>query len=101
MTGLDNAAFYAACAIGVVLWLLPAIILSTTYAICTRSAERAYRDGHRDGWAAAEFEARERAAGQHAHELASEPDVQTDAALVGVAAQLVDIAENLRNERGR
>jgi hypothetical protein len=102
VSGLSNAGFYAACAVGVVLWLLPALILSTTYAVCNRSAEQAYRDGHRDGWAAADYQRGERAAAGFAHELAviePDPPVQTDAALIGVAATLVDLAEQLRRER--
>jgi hypothetical protein len=101
MTGLDTVGFYAACAIGVVLWLLPALILSVTYAVCSRSAERAYRDGHRDGYAAADFMQGERAAGRGiGAEIAlvePEPAIQTDAALISVAAQLVDIAEHIRH----
>ena len=102
MTGLSTIGFYAACAVGVVLWLLPALILATTYAICSRAAERAYRDGHRDGYAAAEFIQGERAAGRHGAEIALvEPvPIQTDAALISVAAQLVDLAEHIRHREG-
>jgi hypothetical protein len=95
VTGLSNVGFYAAIAVGVVLWLLPALILATTYALCERSAERAYRQGHRDGWDAAEYQAREVAAADHAAGPIANGEVQSDARLMGIAAQLVDIADKL------
>jgi hypothetical protein len=99
MTGATTLTFWALCAGLAVLWLAPSLILAVTYALCNRDAETAYRAGHRDGWLACQSRDADQAEAAHVLTLGATPEVQTDAALVRVAAELVDLADHLRDDR--